>query len=120
MTARPPRVSVGMPVYNGEKYLVHAFTRLLDQEFVDFELIVCDNASTDGTQEICLQFAQKDPRVRYVRNERNIGLAANHNLAFTLARGEFFKWAAHDDDFPRPMLARFVKALEEAPLSVSL
>ena len=115
-----PKVSIGLPVYNGENYLANALRRLLEQDFEDFELIVCDNASTDSTQDICRSFAEQDSRIRYFRNEANIGLAANHNRTFALARGEFFKWAAHDDDFPRRMLARFVEVLEEAPPSVSL
>jgi glycosyltransferase involved in cell wall biosynthesis len=115
-----PKVSVGMPVYNGEKYLTHALTGILRQDYEDFELIITDNASTDETQQICLDFAQKDRRIRYVRNEANVGLAANHNRAFSLARGEFFKWAAHDDEFPRKMLGRFVQVFEESPPSVGL
>src|SRR5262245_582217 len=102
---RQAKVNVGLPVYNGEKYLPNALSRLLEQDFEDFELIVSDNASTDGTQEICRSFAEKDRRVRYFRNETNIGLAANHNRTFELSQGELFKWAAHDDDFPRAMLA---------------
>lgn len=115
-----PKVSVGLPVYNGEKYLPNALRRLLEQDFEDFELIVCDNASSDDTQEICRTFAERDRRIRYFRNDTNIGLASNHNLTFELARGQYFKWAAHDDDFPRPMLARLVGVLDDAPRSVSL
>jgi glycosyltransferase involved in cell wall biosynthesis len=114
------KASIGLPVYNGENYLQNALTRLLQQDFEDFEMIICDNASTDGTQEICRAFAQKDRRIRYFRNERNIGLAANHNRTFALAKGEYFKWAAHDDDFPRTMLSRFVQVFDESPESVCL
>jgi glycosyltransferase involved in cell wall biosynthesis len=116
----PPKVSVGLPVYNGQKYLPNALTRLLEQDFEDFELIISDNASTDATEAICREFAARDRRVRYHRNAVNVGLAANHNQAFSLARGQFFKWSAYDDDFPRPMLARFVSALEKAPSDVIL
>src|SRR5262245_16514015 len=118
MASHSPRVSVGLPVYNGERYLPNTLTRLLEQDFEDFELIVSDNASTDATQEICRSFT--DRRVRYSRNDTNIGLAANHNRAFALSRGELFKWAAHDDDFPRAMLARFVEAFDRASPAVSL
>ena len=115
-----PTVSIGMPVYNGEKYLPNALTTLLNQDFEDFELIVSDNASSDRTQEICRMFAARDTRIRYFRNEKNIGLSANHNRAFELARARYFKWAAHDDEFPRPMLGRFVNILEQAPPSVAV
>jgi glycosyltransferase involved in cell wall biosynthesis len=117
---RRPRVSVGLPVFNGERYLPNALTRLLRQDFEDFELIVSDNASTDGTQDICRTFAEQDPRVRYYRNETNIGLAANHNRAFELSNGQFFKWAAHDDDFPQRMLSRFVNVFEGSSPCVSV
>jgi glycosyltransferase involved in cell wall biosynthesis len=109
-----------MPVYNGERYLPNALTRLLEQEFEDFELIVCDNASTDATGEICREFAVRDSRIRYVRNATNIGLAGNHNRTFELSRGQFFKWAAHDDDFPPAMLARFVDTFDQSPPTVSV
>ena len=115
-----PKVSLGLPVYNGERYLQNALTRLLEQDFEDFELIVCDNASTDGTQEICRFFAQKDARIRYFRNQANIGLAANHNRTFELSRGKFFKWGAHDDDYPRAMLGRFVSVMEASRSPVSV
>jgi glycosyltransferase involved in cell wall biosynthesis len=115
-----PRVSIGLPVYNGARFLRHAFDGLLEQDFEDFELIVTDNASTDGTEEICRAFARSDCRIRYYRNRANIGLSANHNLAFSLARGSFFKWAAHDDGFPPMMLTRLVERLADAPPSVSL
>src|SRR5688572_15754085 len=120
MRALPPRVSVGFPVYNGERYLPNALARLHEQDFEDFELIISDNASTDTTQEICLEFARKDPRVRYFRNEANIGFSANHNRTFELSRGELFKWAAHDDDFPKAMLRRFVEVFDESAPSVSV
>jgi glycosyltransferase involved in cell wall biosynthesis len=115
-----PKVSVGVPVYNGERYLTNALTRLLEQEFEDFELIVCDNASTDHTEEICRAFAARDSRIRYFRNPTNIGLAANHNRTFGLSSGQYFKWAAHDDDFPRAMLARFVETFDQSSTEVSL
>jgi glycosyltransferase involved in cell wall biosynthesis len=120
MDRRTPKVSIGLPVYNGEKYLENALTRLLQQDYEDFELIISDNASTDRTQEICLAAARKDHRIRYFRNEYNSGLAANHNRTFEVSRGQYFKWAAHDDDFPELMLGRFVRVLDDASSSVCL
>jgi glycosyltransferase involved in cell wall biosynthesis len=117
---RRPKVSVGLPVYNGERFLVNALTRLLEQDFEDFELIISDNASTDKTAEICRQFVERDRRIRYVRNSTNIGLGANHNRTFELSRGEFFKWVAHDDDYPPGMLGRLVETLEDSPPRVGL
>ena len=92
-----PRLSIGLPVYNGERYIGEAFEALLGQTYEDFELIVSDNASTDGTPEICLRYARQDRRVRYIRQERNIGLIPNHTFLIQQARGELYKCAAHDD-----------------------
>jgi len=92
-----PRVSVGVPVYNGQRYLATALDSLLAQTFQDLEIVICDNASTDGTPEICARYADRDPRVRYHRNASNLGAAPNFNRTFELSRGTYFKWAAHDD-----------------------
>src|SRR5215212_2547350 len=92
-----PQVSLGVPVYNGEKYLAEALESLLQQDYADFEIIISDNASTDGTEEICRNFAGRDKRIRYYRNETNIGASPNYNRTFELARGRYFKWCAHDD-----------------------
>jgi len=118
--ATPPAVTLGLPVYNGEKYLAHGLTRLLQQDYEDFDLIITDNASTDGTQEICRRFAERDPRIRYYRNATNIGLAANHNRAFELSNSKYFKWVAYDDDFPPGMLSGLVAAISACPPTVSL
>ena len=91
------KVSLGIPVYNGERFVATAIKSVLDQTFTDFELIVCDNASTDQTPEICQEFARKDSRIRYLRQEINIGAKANFNRVFEYARGEYFKWIAADD-----------------------
>jgi glycosyltransferase involved in cell wall biosynthesis len=92
-----PRVSVAIPVYNGENYLAHALDSILVQTFTDFELVISDNASTDRTEEICREFMRKDARIRYFRNAQNLGAAPNYNRCIDLAVGEYFKWAAHDD-----------------------
>ncbi len=96
-----PRVSIGMPVYNGERHVSEALDSLLAQSFEDFELVISDNASTDRTAEICQERAARDGRIRYVRNRENIGPVANFNQVLSLARGEYFMWAAHDDRWHR-------------------
>ena len=80
MTAAP-RLSIGLPVYNGENYLAAAIESLLGQTYGDFELIISDNASTDGTEDICRGYAAQDPRIRYCRQPQNIGGAPNHNYS---------------------------------------
>jgi glycosyltransferase involved in cell wall biosynthesis len=92
-----PNVSIGMPVYNGEKFIRAALDSLLAQTFTDFELIISDNASTDGTEFICREYAKKDERVRYVRQAVNIGGVANFQFVLDEAVGEYFMWAACDD-----------------------
>ncbi|MGP7997912.1 MAG: glycosyltransferase family 2 protein [Streptosporangiaceae bacterium] len=111
----PPKLSVGLPIYNSEKYLAEAIEALLGQTYADFELIISDNASTDGTPDICHHYESLDSRVRYFRQPRNIGLAPNHNFVADQAGGEYFKWAAGDDLYGRDLLARCVAALDEYP-----
>lgn len=110
-----PRLSIGLPVYNGEEYLAESLDALLGQTYADFELVISDNASTDTTEDICRDYAAKDPRIRYLRLPRNIGAAPNHNFVFTQCRGELFKWASHDDLYARDLLLRCVEALDERP-----
>jgi glycosyltransferase involved in cell wall biosynthesis len=110
-----PRVSIGLTVYNGERYLAAGLESLLSQRFGDFELIISDNASTDETEAICLRFAARDNRIRYVRNRINVGLAGNFNQAFRLSSGEFFKWAAYDDICAPHLLSGCVEVLDRDP-----
>ena len=110
-----PRLSIGLPVYNGERHLTESIEAVLGQSYEDFELIISDNASTDGTADICHRYGKLDSRLRYIRQPRNIGLSPNHNFVVQQARGEFFKWAAADDLYGRDLLKRCVEALDEHP-----
>jgi glycosyltransferase involved in cell wall biosynthesis len=113
-----PAISVGMPVYNGEPYLEAAIQSVLGQTFDDFELIVCDNASTDRTAEIVRDFAATDARIRYARNERNLGAAGNYNRAFALARAPYFRWMNADDVIEPQLHESCLQALEAHPQAV--
>ena len=113
-----PLVSIGLPVYNGENFIEAAIGSILNQTFTDFELIISDNASTDHTAAICQGYAERDRRVRYYRNERNLGSAPNFNRTFELASGTYFKWMAHDDVLAPDFLAAEVEALEADPDAV--
>jgi len=109
------RVSIGLPVYNGERFLADAIESLLAQTFEDFEILISDNASTDRTLEICRRYAEQDSRVVVHSFERNIGAAPNFNRAFELARGQYFKWAAHDDLCRPQYLQECVAVLDAEP-----
>jgi glycosyltransferase involved in cell wall biosynthesis len=113
-----PRVTIGVPVYNGDAFLVQTLDSLLEQTFKDFEIIISDNGSTDRTAEICQSFAARDFRVRYYRSEVNRGAAWNHNRLVELARGELFKWNSADDVCAPEYLERCVAALDANPEAV--
>lgn len=111
-------VSLALPVYDGEKYLSEAVRSLLAQDFEDFELIITDNASTDRTGDISRMFAERDTRVSYIRNERNMGAAANFNIGFHASTGRYFKWCAYDDLISPNYVGDCVRALEAQPDAV--
>ena len=113
-----PNVSIGLPVYNGERYLSETLESLLTQTFEEFELIISDNGSTDGTEEICRATAELDARVRYIRHELNRGAAWNFNSVAREARGALFKLAAADDICAPTYLQSCIAAFDEAPPSV--
>jgi glycosyltransferase involved in cell wall biosynthesis len=102
MTSKIPRVSIGLPVFNGEKYLAEALDSILSQTYRDFKLIISDNASTDRTEQICREYAAKDRRIRYYRNEKNIGAPKNFNRVFELSSGKYFRWDAFTHPSAKP------------------
>ncbi|TRZ53935.1 MAG: glycosyltransferase family 2 protein [Dehalococcoidia bacterium] len=110
-----PRVSIGLPVYNGERYIEAAIDSILTQTYCDLELIIVDNASTDQTPRICREYAAKDKRIRYYRNKINMGVVANFNRAFKFSSGEYFKWAAHDDVLAPEFLSKCINILDNDP-----
>ena len=107
-----PKVSVGIPVYNGETMLKQAIDSVLKQSFTDFELIISDNASTDSTPEICKNFTQLDNRVVFIRHEKNRGPYWNFNFLLEKARGMYFVWLADDDYWHPDFLLENVNVLD--------
>lgn len=97
MNAPLPLVSIGMPVYNGERHLREALDSLMAQDYPSLEIVISDNASEDATASICREYQARDPRIRYHRNAANLGAARNFNQVFGLCSGEFFMWAACDN-----------------------
>lgn len=114
-TIKNPKVTIHLPVYNGENYLEIQLDSLLNQTFTDFELLITDNCSTDSTNEICQRYAQADDRVRYHIHPKNIGATANFDSGVELAKGEYFKWAAHDDFHHPEFLQACVDVLDNNP-----
>jgi len=110
-----PLLSVGLFVYNGERFLEEALHSILNQTFTDFELIISDNASTDRTGEIAGAYAKRDDRIRYYRSEKNMGAGWNARRVYELATGKYFKWAAVDDLLEPDLLRRCVEILESDP-----
>lgn len=104
-----------MPVFNGADFIEQAISSILSQTFTDFELIISDNASTDETEEICWAASARDERVEYVRLPENRGVFHNFNHVFTLARGEYFKWAAYDDLCGADFVRLCVEVLDQDP-----
>jgi glycosyltransferase involved in cell wall biosynthesis len=113
-----PRLSIGLPVFNGEKYLAEAIDSILGQTFSDFELIICDNASTDNTQDICQAYSERDGRIRYFRNQENIGAVQNWYRTFELSLSEYFTAAAHDDFYHPEFMLKCVEVLDQNPAVV--
>ncbi|MGP3917550.1 glycosyltransferase family 2 protein [Nonomuraea sp. 10N515B] len=110
-----PEIGVGLCVFNGEPYLATALKSLLAQEDADFELVIADNCSTDGTEELCRDAARNDPRVRYLRREKNLGVIANHNRIVQETRGAFFSFAGADDEYRADRLTLLAAALRARP-----
>jgi len=108
-----PKVSIGLPVYNGAKFIRNALDTLLAQSFGDFELIISDNCSTDDTEAICKEYSNKDSRIRYIKQPENIGISRNMEFLLHQARGEFFMWAADDDLWAKDFLQTLLAMLEE-------
>jgi glycosyltransferase involved in cell wall biosynthesis len=112
MKTETPLVSIGLPVYNGENFVAEAIQSVLNQTFANWELIICDNWSTDRTLAICQQFAETDSRIRIYQNPRNMGVCFNYQEVLRRSRGEYFKWMAHDDLFAPQFIESCIQELQ--------
>lgn len=112
MSLQKPSISIGLPVYNGERYIASAIDSILKQTFVDFEIIISDNASIDNTAGICKKYCSKDSRVKYFRNNKNLGSAKNFNRVFELSSGDYFRWHSADDLCAPTLLEECKKVLD--------
>jgi glycosyltransferase involved in cell wall biosynthesis len=107
-----PKLTIGIPVYNGELFIKKAIESILAQTFTDFELIISDNSSTDSTQKICQDFLVKDNRIQIFTQKKNIGVHRNFNFLLFQAKGEYFAWAAVDDHLDNDFMEKNLKVLE--------
>ncbi|MDP6442762.1 MAG: glycosyltransferase family 2 protein [Pirellulaceae bacterium] len=110
-----PRLTIGMPVFNNERFLDEAIASHVGQSFGDFRLIVADNGSTDQTRRIAQRWAARDKRVEYVRHSENRGVCWNFNYLAERARAPLFKWSAGDDVCQASFLERCVRVMDERP-----
>ena len=113
-----PLVSIGVPVFNGDKLLAQALAALLHQDYNNLEIIISDNGSTDTTSNICKEFVNKDTRVKYFSSEENFGLSWNFNRVLELSSGKYFMWAAHDDLREPSFVRACVEKMEQCPEAV--
>jgi glycosyltransferase involved in cell wall biosynthesis len=107
-----PPISIGLPVFNGERHLSEAVLSILNQDFRDFELVISDNDSNDSTREIVEKFAALDSRIKYIRQPTNIGAIENFNFLLRNARSKYFMWAAADDTCHPSMLGLLYRTME--------
>src|SRR3989442_7535435 len=115
MMNEDPLVSIGVPVYNEERYLSFTLESLLAQDYRNLELIISDNASTDRTREICQEYVNRDGRVRYYRTETNVGAVKNFNSTFLHARGKYFMWVGAHDTWHSSFISRALSLIEADP-----
>jgi len=112
-----PLVSVLIPVYNGEKYLAECLDSILMQDFVDLEILIADDGSNDASRELIQSYADKDTRIRWWRNPKNLGLAGNFNACLRAARHDYIKYVLQDDVLVSPSAIRqMVQALDADPM----
>mgnify|MGYP000603722707 FL=1 len=114
-----PKLTIGMPVYNGELFIKKAIESILDQTFTDFELIISNNSSSDSTEKICQDFIDKDNRIQIHTQKKNIGIHRNFNFLLSKAKGEYFAWAAVDDYLDNDFMEKNLKILESDKSVVS-
>lgn len=113
------QVSIGMPVFNDKPFLEKAIESILVQSFGDFQLIISDDCSTDGSENICRLYALKDARILYIRQEKNIGISKNMEFLLSQAQGKYFMWAGNDDRWDIDFISILKNNLDNEPKAIS-
>ncbi len=113
------KISLLIPVYNGERYLVECLDSVLMQDFADMEILISDDCSNDGSRGLIAEYAARDPRIRWWKNPLRSGLTANHNICLRAATGEYIKFVHQDDKLLSPSaLRKYIAALDAHPTAV--
>ena len=112
-------VSIGMPVFNDKHFLSKSIESIINQSYNNFELILSDDCSSDGSAQICEKFVRKDKRIKYIKQEKNIGISRNMEFLLRQATGEYFMWAGNDDLWHSDFILLHVNALESSPIAIS-
>lgn len=112
-------VTIGMPVYNDKDFIEQSLQSLLIQTFKNFVLIISDDCSTDGSAEICLEYAKIDRRIKYLRQPQNLGISKNMEFLLSLAETKYFMWAGDDDLYEKDFIEKLKIKLESIPGSIS-
>jgi GT2 family glycosyltransferase len=115
-----PLVTIGLPIYNGASLCRIAIESVLAQTYPNFELLISDNCSTDETEDVCREYARRDSRIRYTKTERNLGAGGNFCRTVELARGEYFRWIAHDDSIYPDFITECLAVAEADPEIISV
>lgn len=110
-----PKISIVLPTFNGERYLKSSIHSILSQTFPDWELIIVDDCSTDGTADIIKHYAQSDSRIRVICNEKNQKLPGSLNIGFSVAKGEYLTWTSDDNLYLPDALAEMAACLDFHP-----
>lgn len=111
-------ITVGMPAFNGEKYITKALKSILNQSYRNIELIISDDNSQDKTRQICLLFKRKDHRIKYIRQKTNLGFVKNFNFVLKKAKGKFFMWAGNDDYWDKDYILKLHRLFVRYPRTV--
>lgn len=119
MNVAGQKVSIGMPVFNDKLFLKKAVDSILAQTFRDFELIIADDCSSDGSADICREYADRDDRIRYIRHQHNMGISRNMEFLLAEARYDYFMWAANDDIWEPEFIAELMQGFVEKPAAVA-
>ncbi|WP_310485012.1 glycosyltransferase [Chamaesiphon sp. VAR_48_metabat_403] len=116
--SKQPFLTIGIPIYNGERYIRESLDSIISQDYSNLEIIISDNCSTDKTKDICLEYADRDSRIKYYEQETNLGATANFNFILKLATGTFFTWAAYDDYLATSYVRKCIEKMQQHPTAI--